>query len=115
MIGMAFGMAALTAYGSTTITRLSNQVYGAGDSYKQYIPAYLRDRPMHDGLVVQALESWAANKAASIMVGIFLVAAAVTIVAVVPALALRTRAQHSPVTESESPAEERAHEESIAF
>jgi MFS family permease len=38
MIGMALGMAALTAYGSTTITRVSNEVYGPGDVYKQYIP-----------------------------------------------------------------------------
>jgi len=91
MIGMAVGMAALTAYGSTTITRLSNEIYGAGDGYKQYIPAYLRDRPITDGLVAQALEQWAATKAATIMVGIFLVAAAVTLIAVVPALVLRAR------------------------
>jgi MFS family permease len=38
MIGMAVGMAALTAYGSTTITRISNEIYGSGDTYKQYIP-----------------------------------------------------------------------------
>jgi MFS family permease len=93
MIGMAIGMAALTAYGSTTISRLSEQVYGSGDAYKQYIPAYLRDRPLYDGLVAQALETWAANKAASILVGVFLAAAAVTIVAAVPALALRSRAR----------------------
>jgi MFS family permease len=91
MIGMAVGMAALTAYGSTTITRLSDQIYGTAGAYKDYIPAYLRDRPITDGLVAQALEQWAASKAASIMVGIFLVAAAVTLVAVVPALMLRSR------------------------
>jgi MFS family permease len=91
MIGMAIGMAALTAYGSTTITRLSNEIYGSGDAYKQYIPAYLRDRSIYDGLVAQALEQWAAAKAATIMVGIFLVAAAVTLVAVAPALILRVK------------------------
>jgi MFS family permease len=91
MIGMAVGMAALTAYGSTTITRISDQVYGSGDGYKQFIPAYLRNRPIDDGLVAQALEQWAANKAATIMVGIFLVAALVTLIAVVPALLLRVR------------------------
>jgi hypothetical protein len=111
---MALGMAALTAYGSTTITRISNQIYGAGDSYKQYIPAYLRDRPLHDGLVAQALESWAASKAASIMVGIFLVAAAVTLLAVVPALALRVR-KRSQATEGEDPTEDKAYDESLAF
>jgi MFS family permease len=89
MIGMAIGMAALTAYGSTTITRISNEIFGGGDTYKQYIPEYLRNRSINDGLVAQALEQWAASKAATIMVGIFLVAAAVTLIAVVPALMLR--------------------------
>jgi hypothetical protein len=94
MIGMAVGMAALTAYGSTTITRISNEIFGGGDSYKQYIPEYLRNRPINDGLVAQALEQWAATKAATIMVGIFLVAAAVTLIALVPALMLRVRSGH---------------------
>ncbi|MGD0862029.1 MAG: MFS transporter [Candidatus Limnocylindrales bacterium] len=110
MIGMAVGMAALTAYGSTTITRISNEIYGSGDTYKQYIPAYLRDRSLHDGLVVQALESWAANKAASIMVGIFLVAAAVTLVAVVPALALRNEGRGT-ATAQEGSTEDGTHAE----
>ena len=114
MIGMAVGMAALTAYGSTTITRISNEIYGSGDSYKQYIPAYLRDRPLHDGLVAQALEIWAASKAASIMVGIFLVAAAVTVVAVIPAMVLRVR-RRDPATEGDGPDEETTHDETIAF
>jgi MFS family permease len=91
MIGMAVGMAALTAYGSTTITRISNEIYGSGDAYKQYIPAYLRDRPINDGLVAQALEQWAASKAATILVGVFLVAAMVTLIAVAPALLIRVR------------------------
>ena len=91
MIGMAVGMAALTAYGSTTITRISNEIYGSGDAYKQYIPAYLRDRSLNDGLVAQALEQWAASKAATIMVGVFLVAAMVTLIAVAPALLIRVR------------------------
>jgi hypothetical protein len=91
---MAVGMAALTAYGSTTITRISNEIYGSGDSYKQYIPAYLRDRPINDGLVAQALEQWAASKGASILVGVFLVAAMVTLVALAPALLLKVRPGH---------------------
>ena len=91
MIGMAIGMAALTAYGSTTITRISNEIYGSGGAYKQYIPTYLRDRPIQDGLVAQALEQWAATKGATILVGIFLVAAMVTLIAMVPALLLRVR------------------------
>jgi MFS family permease len=100
MIGMAIGMAALTAYGSTTITRISNEIYGSGDSYKQYIPAYLRDRPINDGLVVQALEQWAASKGATILVAIFLVAAIVTLIAVVPALLLRVRPRRDRQTAS---------------
>ena len=91
MIGMAVGMAALSAYGSTTITSLHDQIYGSGDGFKQYVPAYLRDRSINDGLVAQALEQWAATKAATIMVGIFLLAAAVTLIAIVPALVLRVR------------------------
>ena len=113
MIGMAVGMAALTAYGSTTITRLSNEIYGSGDGYKQYIPEYLRDRSINDGLVAQALEQWAASKAASIMVGIFLVAAVVTLIAVVPALALRVRRKDRPLAGTGA-AEETEHGE-IAF
>jgi MFS family permease len=111
MIGMALGMAALTAYGSTTITRISNEVYGSGEAYKQYIPEYLRNRPLHDGLVAQALEAWAANKAASILVGVFLVAAAVTILAVVPALALRVkshRVDHQVAEAGDASSEEEA-------
>ncbi len=115
MIGMAVGMAALTAYGSTTITRVSNEIYGAGDTYKQYIPAYLRDRSVSDGLVAQALEIWAANKAASIMVGIFLLAAGVTLVAVVPALALRVRTRRAGADAGSADEQETTYDEPIAF
>ncbi|MEX1173504.1 MAG: MFS transporter [Chloroflexota bacterium] len=88
MIGMAVGLAILTAYGSTTIDRLSTEVYATPGAYRDYIPETLRDRPLRDPLVVQALESWASREAASIMVGLFIVAGAVTIVGVLPALAL---------------------------
>jgi len=88
MLGMAVGLAILTAYGSTTIDRLSQQVYATPDAYRQFIPASLRDRPLRDPLVVNALEEWASREAASIMVGLFLVAAGVMAVAVPPALAL---------------------------
>ncbi|MBI2762505.1 MAG: MFS transporter [Chloroflexi bacterium] len=89
MLGMALGLAALTAFGSTTIDRLSQQVYASPDAYRQFIPAALRDRELRDGLVVQALERWAADEAGRILVGIFLVAAAVTVVALIPTFALR--------------------------
>lgn len=88
MVGMAVGLAILTAYGSTTIDRLYDQVYATPDAYRQFIPESLRDRPLQDGLVVDALEAWAASEAARIMVGIFLVAAGVTAAAVAPSLVL---------------------------
>lgn len=91
MVGMAVGLAVLTAYGSTTIDRLYDQVYATPTAYLQFIPERLRDRPLHDGLVVEALEAWAASEAARIMVGIFLVAAVVTAVAVPPSLVLDRR------------------------
>ena len=91
MLGMAVGLAILTAYGSTTIDRLSAQVYATPEAYQAVIPAELRDRPLRDPLVVEALEAWASREAASIMVGLFLVAAVVTIVAIPPSLALGGR------------------------
>jgi len=91
MVGMAVGLAILTAYGSTTIDRLYDQVYATPDAYREFIPESLRDRPLRDGLVVEALEQWAAGEAARIMVGIFLVAGAVTAVAIPPSLLLDRR------------------------
>ncbi len=91
MIGMAVGLAILTAYGSTTIDRLYDQVYASSDAYLQYVPEALHGRQLKDPLVVEALEAWAAGEAARIMVGIFLVAAAVTAAAVPPALLLDRR------------------------
>ncbi len=91
MIGMAVGLAILTAYGSTTIDRLSAQVYATPDAYLDFIPAALRDRPLKDPLVVNALEEWASREAASIMVGLFVVAAGVMVLAVPPSLALGGR------------------------
>lgn len=88
MIGMAIGLAILTAYGSTTIDRLSDRIYATPDAYQQFIPEALRDRPLRDPLVVEALERWASGEAAEIMVGLFLAAAVVTALAIPPALAL---------------------------
>jgi hypothetical protein len=91
MIGMAVGLAILTAYGSTTIDRLADQIYATPGAYLELIPEGLRDRPLKDPFVVQALEEWASREAASIMVGLFVVAAAVTATAIVPSLALGGR------------------------
>ncbi len=88
MTGMAIGLAALTAFGSTIIDRLWSSIRARPDAYKAFIPESLRDRAFNDGLVVQALESWASGEAARILVGVFLVAAAVMAVAVLPTLAL---------------------------
>jgi hypothetical protein len=92
MLGMAVGLAVLTAYGSTTIDRLSADIYETPEAYLEFIPEHLRDRPLKDPLVVEALEIWASREAAAIMVGLYVVAAVVTIVAVPPALALGGRA-----------------------
>ncbi len=91
MLGMAVGLAILTAYGSTTIDRLYDEVYATPDAYLQFIPEALRDRPLRDPLVVNALEGWASREAASIMVGLFVVAAGVTAVAIPPSLTLGGR------------------------
>ncbi len=48
MLGMAVGLAVLTAYGSTTIDRLSAEIYATPESYLAYIPEQLRDRPLRD-------------------------------------------------------------------
>ena len=96
MIGMGVGLAILTAYGSTTIDRLYDQVYASPDAYLQFIPEALWDRQLKDPLVVEALEAWAAGEAARIMVGIFLVAGGVTAIAVPPALLLDRRRMLAP-------------------
>jgi hypothetical protein len=96
MIGMAIGLAALTAFGSTIIDRLWDAVYATPDAYKAFIPESLRNRAFNDGLVVQALEQWASGEAARILVGIFLVAAGVMAVAALPALTLEGRGRTSP-------------------
>ena len=82
MIGMAIGLSVLAAYGSTVIAHLYDRVYGVTDGYKAFIPVELRDRPLNDGLVVEALESWAAGEAAQVMTGLFIVAAGATVVAI---------------------------------
>jgi MFS family permease len=104
MVGMAVGLAILTAYGSTTIEHLYDRVHATADAYKQFVPVELRDRPLQDGLVVEALENWAAGEGAAILGGVFLAAAAVTLVAVPASLALRGR----PRMLAEAPALARA-------
>ena len=109
MLGMAIGLAVLTAFGSTVIDRLYQQVYATPDAYKAFIPAALRNRTLQDGLVVQALEEWASREAATILVGIFLVAAVVMAIAVVPTLALERGSVAEPDVDSDDGVPDRAH------
>ena len=91
MLGMAVGLAVLTAFGSGRIEALSRAVQDP--VYRDSVlPAALRGRPLTDGLVADALERWAATQGAAILDGLFLVAAAVTLVAVAPALWMRMSA-----------------------
>jgi hypothetical protein len=104
MLGMAVGLAILTAYGSTTIDRVYDEVYATPQAYLQFIPAPLRDRPLRDAFVVAALEEWASREAATIMVGLFVVAAAVSAIAIPPALALGGRHGSRPRMLDRAPA-----------
>jgi MFS family permease len=88
MIGMAIGLAVLTAYGSTTIDRLHDQIYNTPGGYLQYIPTALQGRDLHDPLVVGALETWASGEAARLMVVLFFVAALLVLASILPGLAL---------------------------
>ncbi len=97
MIGMSIGLAVLTAYGSTVIDQLHDQIYNTPGGYLQHIPPDLQNRDLHDPLVVGALESWAAGEAARIMTGLFLVAAALLVIAIPAGLALESRARSRPV------------------
>jgi len=91
MIGMAVALAILVAYGSTEIDRLTAQVYATPTSYQQFIPLDLRDRPLKDGLVVQALETWASQQAGQVLGGVFLVAGTLTVAAIPVSLVLGRR------------------------
>jgi len=96
MLGMALGLAALSAFGSTIIDALWAAIRSTPDAYKAFIPEALRNRAFDDGLVVQALEQWASGEAARILVGVFLVAAAIMAVAALPALRLGSGAGSAP-------------------
>jgi len=90
MLGMGVGLAALTVLGSSKIEALSLVLVDQA-ARDAVLPPSLRGRPLEDYLVVNALETWAAGQAASILSELFLVAAVVTAVAIVPTLAMRNR------------------------
>ena len=91
MIGMAIGLAVLTAYGSTTIEHLNDEIFSSPEAYAAFLPPELADRSFQDPLIVDFLETWAAERAAETMVRLFAVAALVTVVAIPPGLALGRR------------------------
>jgi MFS family permease len=101
MVGMAVGLAVLTAWGSTAIDRLADRVYATPDAWKDLVPLDLRARSLDDGLVVEALEAWAAAEAAGILGPVFAGGALITLCALPPALALggRTRILQSGAAE----------------
>jgi MFS family permease len=89
-IGMAVGLAILAGFGANRIQALS-VVLTDQTARDAILPAALQGHGLHDPFVVDVLERWAAGEAAGILSGLFLVAAAVMLVALVPALALRRR------------------------
>ncbi|MFN8520388.1 MAG: MFS transporter [Chloroflexota bacterium] len=88
MAGMAVGLAVLTAFGTGRIEALS-VVLTDQAARDAVLPPELRGRALADPLVVDVLESWASAQAASILAGLFLVAALVLMLAIVPTLMLR--------------------------
>ena len=85
MVGMAVGLAVLTGLGSRRIESLSVVLVDpvARDAV---LPEILRGRPLADLLVIEALERWASQQAASILSGLMIVAAVVLAIAVIPTL-----------------------------
>jgi hypothetical protein len=105
MLGMGVGLAALTVLGSNRIESLSVVLVDQA-ARDAVLPAALRGRPLEDYLVVDALETWAAGQAAGILSAVFLVAAGVTAVAILPTLAMRDRPSAARRTEAEPNDEE---------
>ncbi len=85
MVGMAVGLAVLTAFGTGRIEALS-VVLTDGAARDAVLPPSLQGRPLADPLVVDVLEAWAANQAATILAGLFLIAGLVLVVAIVPTM-----------------------------
>jgi len=89
MAGMAIGLAVLTGFGTQRIESLSVVLTDAA-ARDLVLPVELRGRALADPLVIDVLESWASAQAASILAGLFLVAAGVLVVAAWPTLLMRT-------------------------
>jgi MFS family permease len=96
MAGMAVGLAVLTGFGSQRIEGLS-VVLTDEAARDAVLPQTLQGHALGDLLVIDALESWASSQAASILAGLFLVAAGVLLVAIVPTLRMGSGAAPSAV------------------
>ncbi|MFN8619657.1 MAG: MFS transporter [Chloroflexota bacterium] len=88
MAGMAVGLAVLTGFGTSRIEALSVVLTDAA-ARDAVLPIALRGRPLVDPQVIGALETWAAAEAGSILGGLFLVAAAITLAGLLPTLLMR--------------------------
>jgi MFS family permease len=88
MAGMAVGLAVLTGFGTTRIESLS-VVLTDPAARDAVLPPALQGRPLQDPLVIGALEAWASLEAAQILRGLFLVAAVVMLVGILPTLLMR--------------------------
>lgn len=88
MAGMAIGLAVLTGFGTSRIEALSVVLTDAA-ARDAILPLELVGRPLQDPQVIGALETWASAQAASILGGIFLVAAVVTLLGIIPTLWMR--------------------------
>ncbi len=89
MAGMAVGLAVLSGFGTSRIEALS--VVLTDDAARDAVlPEGLSGRPIGDPRVMGALETWASAQAAEILGGLFLVAACVTLLGVLPALRMRS-------------------------
>jgi MFS transporter, DHA2 family, triacylglyceride efflux pump len=88
-IGLAIGLAVLAGFGSNRIQALS-VVLTDQAARDAILPPALQGHSLQDPFVVDVLERWAAGQAAGILAGIFLAAAVVMLLAIVPALAMGT-------------------------
>jgi MFS family permease len=89
MAGMAVGLAVLTGFGTQRIESLSVVINDAA-ARDLVLPVELRGRPLGDLAVIDVLETWASAQAASILAGLFLVAAAVLVLAIWPTILMGT-------------------------
>jgi hypothetical protein len=92
MVGMAVGLAVLTAFGTSRIEALS-LILTDQAARDAALPPALQGRPLGDPLVIAALEEFASGQAASILSGLFLIASVVLLAAILPTLLM-----HSPRT-----------------